>query len=96
MNPKDRVAEVKLAIRGIILRVRNGTLALEEGAFLILNHKDKEGKPMLGIISDDQRKPDCEQYRYMDLEKGGWLYDVELMAKTCPCITDNFVRIIKS
>ena len=36
------------------------------------------------VIEVEKELPDCDAYRYIDLDNSGWTYNKELMAKTCP------------
>jgi len=51
----------------------------------------KGGYP--AIVCKDQSLPDCEVYRWIDLDEGGWKYDKELMANTCPVLNAGFRRV---
>jgi len=61
MIDQERIEEVRKEIAKVIVRIikadRTGKQTEVDAVDQILNVKDKDGKPMLAILSDDQRPP---------------------------------------
>ena len=83
---KDRVEEVREAIANIF----KPAILAEHAIDQILSLKDKDGKPMLGIISDDQNVTEWKLKDIRD-ELGNALYRVA----TQDMVEANFVKLIK-
>ncbi len=64
----------------------------------------KEARELLSLEHEGHRLligkvegelPDCDNYRWIDLDKGGWKYDKNLMRSSCPMCLANYVQEVK-
>jgi len=102
MTEKERLEEVRKNIEEVLVKARqarvksNGianfilyALSQEDITDQILSLKDKDGKPMLGIISDDQSLP-CrdDEYNNINTKPPEYRYAINDM------LASNFRRVI--
>ena len=102
MTDEEKMEKVREDIANYIHMREQGICIYQDGSYPCQNDgcdnctaRAITSLPDILIKSDNQELPDCDTFRFVDLDKGGWNYDKELMAKNCPLLKQNRPRVIK-